>query len=256
METIITKLKKEKESLQKSITVLNDNHSFEVKKIKKELENKITSIDNELKLTKAQLIQLEDERKVLSENQSRLSNQQITELINKHKDEIKQLKNIHALEINEMKLKYDSHLANLKIDNMNLKSYKETNEELQEKIQQLQLKLSKQNEHNMKKEQEFKNIQIETFQKMKKNFIEAMTVLQEKNENLNQEIKELESYLHNRPSREEDLGEIAKLQKELKHKTKELKDLKAFIASTNGITNNTPNNHNNIWERCSIMLLR
>jgi hypothetical protein len=72
-----------------------------------------------------------------------------------------------------------------------------------------------------------------------------MTVLQEKNENLNLEIKELESYLHNRPSREEDLGEIAKLQKELKHKTKELKDLKAFIASTNGITSNTPNNNNN-----------
>ena len=104
--------------------------------------------------------------------------------------------------------------------------------------------MTEQNEQNEKKEKDFKFQQIEVFKRMKKSFMEAMTILQEKNENLNQEIKELEMYLANRPSREEDLGEIARLQQEIKNKDKELNEMRLIIAQDNNFSG-TMNNNNN-----------
>jgi uncharacterized protein YigA (DUF484 family) len=73
------------------------------------------------------------------------------------------------------------------------------------------------------------------YQKMKGDFMEAMNLLQQKNDNLTEEIHELENYLTNRPSREEDLQQIQKLKFELNLKEQEISELKEGSPKSNKI---------------------
>ena len=59
--------------------------------------------------------------------------------------------------------------------------------------------------------------------------MEAMDILQQKNEHLEKEIDELENYISSRPPREEDLETISKLNNELEIKEQELNELKDIL---------------------------
>ena len=163
-------------------------------------------------------------------------NEDKSSLESKHREEIDRLNFNHTLSINELQLKYDGEISNLKIENMQLKGNNNKITEYEEAIKALKKQIIKKDEERNKKEEYFKQYQIEIFTKMKKSYMEAMDVLHQKNEHLEKEIDELENYISSRPPREEDLDAISKLNNELEIKEQEINELKDLL-NQNGLMN-------------------
>ncbi len=237
LEQILEEAKLNKERLESIISKMKEEHTKDISNIKITYENSISTLEKKLNESKSSIEKLTKEKNDITAQLTSKHSEEIKSLELKHKEEIDKIKFDNSLSMNELKLKYDSHISNLKIQNIELNANKDQVKELQNKISSLEKQMSSQKEQNEKKEKDFKLQQIEVFKRMKKSFMEAMSLLQEKNENLNQEIKELEGYLVNRPSREDDLGEIARLQQELKIKDKEMNELKVLLSQYNNINN-------------------
>ena len=167
--------------------------------------------------------------------QNKKENNDKESLENKHKEELERINFTHSLSLNELQLKYDEELSNLKIENMKLKGSNNKVTEYEEAIKTLKKQIIKKDEERNKKEEYFKKYQVEIFTKMKKDFMEAMDILQQKNEHLEKEIDELENYISTRPPREKDLETISKLNNELDIKEQEINELKELL-NNNGLS--------------------
>ena len=83
------------------------------------------------------------------------------------------------------------------------------------------------------KEEKFKKIHIDAINKLKYDFQNAITSLKQKNENYENEIRELENFIISRPSRDEDLEQIEELKQALEMKLREIEELKDIINNNN-----------------------
>ena len=104
----------------------------------------------------------------------------------------------------EAKNKYDELMKNLE------EEYKKKNEEL----------INNFNE----KAKAFKEKFVLDAEKLKKDFLDTLKTLENKNSTLTKENTDLQNYLAKRPSRDEDLDEITRLNEEIEKKDKELKE--------------------------------
>ena len=222
--------KKENTDLKKQIDQNkkeNDNLKKQIDTSNKEKEDLKKQIDTSIKENENLKKQLEENKK---ENENKSS------LESKYREELDRVNFNHTLSINELQLKYDGEISNLKIENMKLKGNNNKVTEYEEAIKTLKKQILKKDEERNKKEEYFKQYQMEIFTKMKKDFMEAMDILQQKNQHLEKEIDELEGYISSRPPREEDLETISKLNNELENKEQELNELKELL-NQNGLYN-------------------
>ena len=104
----------------------------------------------------------------------------------------------------DAKNKYDELTKNLEAQ------YKQKNEELEKSFNE--------------KTKAFKDKFIEDAEKLKKEFLDTLKSLENKNSTLTKENTDLQNYLAKRPSRDEDLDEISRLNEEIERKDKELKE--------------------------------
>ena len=210
----------------KEITLKNLEN--ENNKLKDDLNNKINEINNNNNIILNLKNEKEENNKIITKLNEKIKNleQNIKTLENKKTEEIERLKFEHTLSLNELKVKLDGEISNLKIQNMKLKGNNEKNLEYENIINNLQKQLNKKDNELAKKGENLRQYQKEMYQKMKGDFMEAMNLLQQKNDNLTEEINELENYLTNRPSREEDLQQIQNLKFELNLKEQEISELR------------------------------
>ena len=230
MHKQIEQNKKENIDLKKQIEQNkkdNDNLKKQIETSNKEKED----LKKQLDISKKEN---EDLKKQLEQNKK--ENEDKSSLESKYREELDRLNFNHTLSINELQLKYDGEISNLKIENMKLKGSNNKVTEYEEAIKTLKKQISKKDEERNKKEEYFKQYQMEIFTKMKKDFMEAMDILQQKNQHLEKEIDELEGYISSRPPREEDLETISKLNNELENKEQELNELKELL-NQNGLYN-------------------
>ena len=199
-----------------------NEHTNEKNKIIKEYIEKIESLENKLQLEIKNKNQLINEAS--SQNKSKILEQE-----SKFKEEIERLKFSNTLTQNEIKLKYDSKISNLKIENMKLKESLDKSKNYEDEITKLRNKLNKNKQFidEIKgKDEKFKAMQYEVFNKMKGDFVNTINTLQQKNSNLTKEINELQNYISTRPSKEEDILKIAELSDLLNKKDKIIYELK------------------------------
>ena len=221
---------KENIDLKKQIDISkreNSNLKKENEDLKKQIETSKKENNNIKKENEEMKIKLELTKKENNDKES---------LENKHKEELDRINFNHSLSLNELQLKYDGEISNLKIENMKLKGNNNKVTEYEEVIKTLKKQIIKKDEERNKKEEYFKKSQVEIFTKMKKDFMEAMDILQQKNEHLEKEIDELENYISTRPPREKDLETISKLNNELDMKEQEISELKDIL-NNNGLSN-------------------
>lgn len=247
----LTLLEKELSDKNDSLTSLSKEYQTVLKE-KEELIHKLSNTTDKLRKNENELNSLKEELKqkgdVSIEKLNQLKKQYEDEKIaleSKYKEEIDRIKFNNTLEINEMKLKYDSVVSNLKIENLQLKSNETKANDNSKLVAQLKKQIESQKEMNLKKEEEFKEYQMKIFQKMKDDFMDAMTLLQKKNKNLVNEIRDLEQYISMRPSKEEDIQKIDKLQRDLQIKENELSEARQLLmqfSNGNGNYNNPSSN--------------
>ena len=95
--------------------------------------------------------EIEDLKKLLAQNKK--ENEDKSSLESKHREEIDRLNFNHTLSINEMQLKYDGEISNLKIENMKLKGNNNKITEYEEAIKTLKKQIIKKDEERNKKEE-------------------------------------------------------------------------------------------------------
>ena len=99
------------------------------------------------------------------------------------------------------------------------------------------------------KSKEFIEKYVEDIENLKKEFINTLSTLENKNSLLNKEIEDLQNYLANRPSRDEDLDEIRRLNEEIEKKEKDLKESKILLEQFRNELINREENYNGYFER-------
>ena len=77
----------------------------------------------------------------------------------------------------------------------------------------------------------------------------AMRVLEDKNTCLTKEVEDLQSYLSKRPSRDEDLDEINRLNEEIDKKEKELKESTVLLEQFRNELINREETYNGYFDR-------
>ena len=103
-------------------------------------------------------------------------------------------------------------------------------------IHKLKAQLQQKNTQELEiseKEEKFKKIHLDAINKLKYEFQNAIKVLQQKNENYENEIRELENFIISRPARDEDLEQIEELKQALEMKLREIEELKDIINNNN-----------------------
>ena len=129
----------------------------------------------------------------------------------------------------DAKNKYDELMKNLE------EEYKKKNEEL----------INNFNE----KTKAFKEKFLVDAEKLKKEFLDTLKTLENKNATLTKENTDLQNYLAKRPSRDEDLDEITRLNEELEKKDKELKDNLALVEQFRNELLNREETYNGYFDR-------
>lgn len=206
IDVLLQKIKELEEKWKKKILTINElkgNHQSEINQLKFSFQ---TTID-EMKRVKTASDTSSQEVQRLKQ----LFNEEKALMENKHREDIEKLSFKYAMTINELKNKHNEDMINIKQENVKMKD-----------------RLNNHEKEIKRKQEEFKLSQIDHFQKMKHDFMDALNIQQEKNYNLTNEINDLENYLANRPSREEDIEEIRKLRDELHSKEQELLEMKYF----------------------------
>ena len=127
---------KEIENLKNQLLAEKNNAEIFNKKfeeLKADYEKKIISLNE-------QLNQKDLEIKKTQEN-AKSSSKSSQDLQNKHKEEIERIKFSNTLTLNELKLKHDKELADLRLENMNLKENIDKAKEKDNIIHKLKLQL-------------------------------------------------------------------------------------------------------------------
>ena len=84
---------------------------------------------------------------------------------------------------------------------------------------------------------------------MKNEFLSALKMLEDKNAYLTNEIEDLQSFLAKRPSRDEDLDEINRLNEEIEKKDKELKESTVLLEQFRNELINREETYNGYFDR-------
>ena len=129
----------------------------------------------------------------------------------------------------EAKNKYDELMRNLE------EEYKKKNEELINNFKE--------------KTKNFKDKFIQDAEKLKKEFLDTLKTLENKNNTLTKENTDLQNYLAKRPSRDEDLDEISRLNEELEKKDKELKENLVLLEQFRNELINREETYNGYFDR-------
>ena len=138
--------------------------------------------------------------------------------------------------MNELKLKYENEISGLKIENLKIKENLDKAKEMENIIHKLKLQLQQKNTQELElseKEEKFKKMHVDAINKLKFEFQNAIKALQQKNDNFENEIRELENFIISRPSRDEDLEQIEELKQTLEMKLREIEELKEIINNNN-----------------------
>lgn len=129
----------------------------------------------------------------------------------------------------DAKNKYEELMKNLE------EEYKKKNEEL----------LNTFNE----KTKQFKEKFVVDAEKLKKEFLDTLKSLENKNNTLTKENTDLQNYLAKRPSRDEDLDEISRLNEEIEKKEKELKESTVLLEQFRNELINREETYNGYFDR-------
>ena len=86
-------------------------------------------------------------------------------------------------------------------------------------------------------------------EKLKQQFLDTLHILEDKNAMLTKEIEDLQNYLSRRPSRDEDLEEINRLNEEIDKKDRELKESTVLLEQFRNELINREETYNGYFER-------
>ena len=129
----------------------------------------------------------------------------------------------------EAKNKYDELTRTLEED------YKKKNEALEQSFNE--------------KTKAFKDKFLQDAEKLKKEFLDTLKSLENKNSTLIKENTDLQNYLAKRPSRDEDLDEISRLNEEIEKKDKELKENTSLVEQFRNELINREETYNGYFDR-------
>ena len=99
------------------------------------------------------------------------------------------------------------------------------------------------------KTNEFKNNHIREIEELKQQFLNSFKNLEEKNSTLTKENLDLKNYLGQRPSRDEDLDEINRLNLEIEKKERELKESNVLLEQFRNELINREETYNGYFDR-------
>lgn len=210
IDNLMLKLKESEEKCKKKILTIKElkgNHQSEMNQLKFSFQTTIDEMKRVKTASDSSSQEVQRLRMVLNEEKVAMES--------KHKEEMDRITFKYSMTINELKNKHNEDMINIKQENVKMK----------DRLQNYEKEMKK-------KQEEFKLNQIEHFQKMKHDFMDALNIQQEKNYNLTNEINDLENYLSNRPSREEDIAEISKLREELNAKEQELQEMRYMLSQS------------------------
>ena len=152
--------------------------------------------------------------------------------------------------LNEVQSQIDGYKA--EVDKAN-KMAEEAKTKYEELIKNLEEEYKKKNEELLnnfiEKTKVFKDKFVVDAEKLKKEFLDTLKSLENKNLTLAKENTDLQNYLAKRPSREEDLDEISRLNEEIEKKDKELKENTALLEQFRNELINREETYNGYFER-------
>ena len=123
-------------------------------------------------------------------------------------------------------------------------------EELTKTLEEQYQKKNEELEINFKeKTKAFKDKFISDAEKLKKEFLDTLKSLENKNGTLTKENTDLQNYLAKRPSRDEDLDEISRLNEEIEKKDKELKESTNLLEQFRNELINREETYNGYFDR-------
>ena len=198
---------------------------------------------------------MQDKEKQLNDEISKL-NQKIKELDNTIEELQKTIKNKDT-EIENITNKYNEIKGEIDGYKAEVEKSKKMAEEAKNKYDQLMKDLEeeykKKNEDLInnfnEKTKAFKEKFIVDAEKLKKEFLDTLKSLENKNNTLTKENTDLQNYLAKRPSRDEDLDEISRLNEEIEKKEKELKESTLLLEQFRNELINREETYNGYFDR-------
>jgi chromosome segregation ATPase len=206
----------------------NEKLTTKIKELKDEYDQKISSLNEKINQKDLEINKIKEDMQFSSKSSQ--------DLMNKHKEEIERIKFSNTLTINELKLKHENEISSLKIENMKIKENLDKAKEMENLLHKLKLQLQQKSSQEIElseKEEKFKKMHMDAVNKLKFEFQNSIKALQQKNENYENEIRELENFIISRPSRDEDLEQIEELKQALEMKMREIEELKEIINNNN-----------------------
>ena len=207
---------KTKEELNQKMKEKENKLNDEISKLNKKIKELEDNIEELQKTIKNKDIEIENLTNKLNEVQGQIDG---------YKAEMEKAKNMAE----EAKNKYDELIISLE------EQYKKKNEDL----------INSFNE----KTKEFREKFVIDAQKLKEEFLSTLSSLENKNKTLTKENTDLQNYLAKRPSRDEDLDEISRLNEELEKKEKEIVDNKVLLEQLRNELINREETYNGYFDR-------
>lgn len=253
LESTLDKMKNEHEASIKSIS---ENNRKRIEDIESSSSRKISDLEESHKNGMSSLIRKHDS--AISEQKSKFDQ------VSKQKEgEIASLQ-ANLNELSKEKQIVDDHLRNsldeiekykkLILDlESRMQGYEDEARKAKEKYDKLTTDLI--NEYDTKKQtlekvyvdktEAFKKQQIEEFRKVKEEFQEVMKIMEKKNRTVIEKFQELKDVFDKRPSREEDLENIANLMEEIKRSEKIIRNFEGKMEYYKNELNIREDNYNN-----------
>ena len=198
---------------------------------------------------------MKDKEKQLNDEISKL-NQKIKELDNTIEELQKTIKNKDT-EIENITNKYNEIQGQIDGYKAEVEKSKKMAEDAKNQYEQLMKKLEE--EYKRKNEELINNFNEKTkafkekfivdAEKLKKEFLDTLKSLENKNNTLTKENSDLQNYLAKRPSRDEDLDEISRLNEEIEKKEKELKESTLLLEQFRNELINREETYNGYFDR-------
>jgi len=151
---------------------------------------------------------------------------------------------------NEIKGQIDGYKAEVEKSRQMAEDAKNKYEELMKNLEEEYKKKNEELLNNFnEKAKSFKEKFILDAEKLKKEFLDTLKSLENKNNTLTKENTDLQNYLAKRPSRDEDLDEISRLNEEIEKKEKEIKENALLLEQFRNELINREETYNGYFDR-------
>ena len=151
---------------------------------------------------------------------------------------------------NEIQGQIDGYKAEVEKSKKMAEDAKNQYEQLMKKLEEEYKKKNEELINNFnEKTKAFKEKFIVDAEKLKKEFLDTLKSLENKNNTLTKENSDLQNYLAKRPSRDEDLDEISRLNEEIEKKEKELKESTLLLEQFRNELINREETYNGYFDR-------